>query len=136
VKKNSIYTFLALFVVLLVSVYADQSNNKWDLKIVHAYVDQDIEFILIYGSNFGAFPKVMLEGSLLSAQLLSDGSIVAELPADLESGTHRLEVADGSFPNPPSTRKDNIDVTIGAIGPGSTGRARAARRERRHRLSG
>ncbi len=116
-KKSIIYLSLFVFGLLLLNTSAQAQKDKWNLDIRSAYVDLDTGSIYIFGSYFGTSPEIKLGSVPLAVIYSTDDFIEAEIPNEIDSGTYCLEVADGSYPNPPPGRMGIMDVTIGAVGP-------------------
>jgi hypothetical protein len=107
--------FLLVFIITVGSSEAVPETTKITLKIYYVYADLDLDYIDIYGENFGMLPEVMLDSLLLTVLSSSDTLIQAALPGGLEPGTYRLIVEDGLYNNPQTTKKDSMDVTMGAV---------------------
>jgi len=106
-----------LFVFIITVGSSEAAPRELPLKIYYVYADLDLDYIDIFGENFGTMPEVMLDSLVCDVISVTDSSIHAVLPPGLEPGSYRLMVEDGWYNNPQAVRIDSMDVTIGAVGP-------------------
>ncbi len=98
------------------TAYAHHFKKR--LKITSTVL-MGMNFIYIFGENFGDHPSVRLGEHKLDIISVENGRIEAWLPEALEDqpGTYRLYVAKYRWRYPHVLMEDTMDVTIGAGGP-------------------
>lgn len=94
------------------SVHAKTPNTLQVISAIADMTDPDNPIIEIYALNFGDGPQVKLGDELLKINSVLDQYIFADLPVDIEPGTHRLSVARSGFDFSHPEKADSLDVTI------------------------